>query len=304
MQMVSEVMTREVMFVSPQESVQMAAKMMNDMNVGALPVCDGDRLVGMITDRDITVRSVAEGKSPGESRVAEAMSGDVRWCFEDQSVDEVMQQMGDSRIRRVPVVSHDEAHRLVGIVALGDLATRTDESKKQEVEKVVEKISSPSQPDLSLQGGSAAQPGAAASAAVDTGGSQTIGAAGAAFAPGATAGDKETIGSRVDDDVTGAGRQGRVGFAGDPGGLSPADREESQRAATGGAAPGAESQPAGGTAGVAGGTAAAAGARPAGTAGSTEAKRDTSQAGGSTGTPDVTGIKGGGADTAGGGAKP
>jgi CBS domain-containing protein len=315
MQMVSEVMTRGVMFVSPQESLQQAAQMMDDMNVGMLPVCDGERLVGMITDRDITVRSASKGKAPGESRVEEAMSADVRWCFEDQSLEEVMQQMADSQIRRVPVVSHDEAHRLVGIVALGDLATRTDETKKQEVEQVVEKVSSPSEPDRSQQAGavnaSAAgggtKPGAGAGAAADIDAGKIVGAPGAAIAPGAPAGDKDAIGPFLDDEITGKGRQGRVGFAGDPGGLSPADIEESQRAAAGGAASGAESASTGGTAGAAGaagGTDAAAGARGVGTAGSPDAKRDTGPAGGGgTNAPDAGGATGGTAGT-GGSAKP
>jgi CBS domain-containing protein len=304
MQMVSEVMTRGVMFVSPQESLQQAAQMMNDMNVGMLPVCDGERLVGMITDRDITVRSTSEGKAPGESRVEEAMSGDVCWCFEDQSLEEVMQQMADSQIRRVPVVSHDEAHRLVGIVALGDLATRTDETTKQEVEQVVEKVSSPSEPDRSQQAGAVNASAAGAAADIDAG--KIVGAPGAAIAPGAPAGDKDTIGPFLDDEITGKGRQGRVGFAGDPGGLSPADIEESQRAAAGGAASGAESASTGGTAGAAGaagGTDAAAGARGAGTAGSPDAKRDTGPAGGGTDAPGAGGATGGTAGT-GGGAKP
>jgi CBS domain-containing protein len=121
MQIVSDVMTRNVMFVSPQESLLRAAQMMDELNVGSLPVCDGERLVGMVTDRDITVRGTAAGKAPRDAHVDEVMSADVRWCFEDQALDEVMQQMADTQIRRVPVVSHDESHRLVGIVALGDL---------------------------------------------------------------------------------------------------------------------------------------------------------------------------------------
>jgi CBS domain-containing protein len=307
MLMVSEVMTRDVRFVSPQESLQQAAQMMNDMNVGVLPVCDGERLVGMITDRDIAVRPASEEKAPGDSRVEEAMSGDECWCFEDQSLDEVMQQMADSRIRVVPVVTHDEAHRLVGIVALGDLAPRTDETRKQEVEKV----SSPSEPDRSQQAGavdaSAAgggtKPAVGAGAAADIDAGKIVGAPGAAIAPGAPAGDKDAIGPFPDDEITGAGRQGRVGFAGDPGGLSPADIEESQRAAAGGAANGAESARTGGTAGAAGGTDAAAGASTAGTAGSTDAKRDTGPAGGGTDAPGAGGATGGTAGT-GGGAKP
>lgn len=153
MQMVSEVMTRNVQFVSPQESVRRAAQIMDDLNVGALPVCDGERLVGMVTDRDITVRASSAGLSPEDTVVDDVMSTDVRWCFEDQPLDEVMQQMADSQIRRVPVISHDTAQKLVGIVSLGDIVTKTDEeAKKQNVQQMVEKVSSPSEPDRSSQG--------------------------------------------------------------------------------------------------------------------------------------------------------
>ncbi|TCS36260.1 CBS domain-containing protein [Paucimonas lemoignei] len=153
MQMVSEVMTRNVRFVTPQENLQRAAQLMDELNVGALPVCDGDNLVGMVTDRDITVRGTAAGRAPTEALVEEVMSGDVRWCFEDQSLDEVMQQMADTQIRRVPVVSHDDQHKLIGIVALGDIATKTD-AQGMETQQLVEKISSPSEPDMSPQGAS------------------------------------------------------------------------------------------------------------------------------------------------------
>jgi CBS domain-containing protein len=155
--MVSEVMTRNVRFVTPQENLQRAAQMMDELNVGALPVCDGDQLVGMVTDRDITVRGTAAGRAPTEARVKEVMSGEVRWCFEDQSLDEVMQQMADTQIRRVPVVSHDDQHKLIGIVALGDIVTKASEGRQANMtEQLVEKISSPSEPDMSQQGNNAA----------------------------------------------------------------------------------------------------------------------------------------------------
>lgn len=149
MQMISEVMTRDVRFVSPQENLQRAAQMMDELNVGALPVCDGDKLVGMVTDRDITVRGTAAGRTPQDEHVEEVMSGDVRWCFEDQPLDEVLQQMAGTQIRRVPVVSHDDQHKLIGIVALGDIVTKTGERAQQDVEEVVERVSSPSEPDRS-----------------------------------------------------------------------------------------------------------------------------------------------------------
>jgi CBS domain-containing protein len=144
MQTIADVMTRDVATVSPQESLRRAARMMDEMNIGALPVCDGEKLVGMITDRDITVRATAAGEAPDDTRVEQVMSGDVRWCFDNQSVDEVMQQMGDTQIRRVPVIGHD-TKKLVGIVSLGDLATRHSAG----VDHTLENISSPAQPDRS-----------------------------------------------------------------------------------------------------------------------------------------------------------
>ncbi|MEN3294059.1 MAG: hypothetical protein V7642_3312 [Burkholderiales bacterium] len=146
MPMVSEVMTRDVRTVSPQESVQRAAQIMDELNVGVVPVCDGQKLVGMITDRDITIRSTSAGNAPGSTRVEEVMTADVRWCFDDQSIDEVMEQMADVQIRRVPVVNHDK--KLVGIVALGDIATRVP----RDIEDTLQDISTPSQPDRSDRG--------------------------------------------------------------------------------------------------------------------------------------------------------
>lgn len=150
MQLVSEVMTRQVQSVSPRDSVRRAAQMMDDLNVGALPVCDGERLVGMVTDRDITVRATSAGLSPEDTLVEQVMSADVRTCQESQALDEVMRQMADTQIRRVPVVSQDDPARLIGIVSLGDIATRSsDGAQGSEVGAVVGKVSFPSQPDLS-----------------------------------------------------------------------------------------------------------------------------------------------------------
>jgi CBS domain-containing protein len=142
MQRIADVMTRNVQSVTPLETIQRAAQMMDELNVGALPVCDGQRLVGMVTDRDITVRGVAAGSAPATAQVQDVMSAQVRYCFEDQSVDEVMQQMGDLQVRRVPVLDH-ATHDLVGIVALGDLATK----HSAQVDRTLEVISTPSEPD-------------------------------------------------------------------------------------------------------------------------------------------------------------
>lgn len=144
MQTIAEVMTRDVRSVSPQETVRRAAEMMDELNVGSLPVCDGQKLVGIVTDRDITVRATAAGRAPDEAKVQEVMTDQIRWCFDDQSVDEVMQQMGDTQIRRVPVIDHN-TKQLVGIVSLGDLATK----HSAQVDRTLENISSPSEPDRS-----------------------------------------------------------------------------------------------------------------------------------------------------------
>ncbi len=142
MQTVSEVMTKNVQSISPEESVRRAAQLMDEFNVGSIPVCDGNKLVGMITDRDITVRSTAAGQAPEKTRVGDVMSTDVRTCYSTQSVDEVLGQMGDVQIRRVPVVDQ-ASHTLVGIVSLGDMAVKHSTG----IDTALEEISSPSAPE-------------------------------------------------------------------------------------------------------------------------------------------------------------
>ena len=127
MQKVSEVMSRDVRHVAPAERLRHAAQMMRELDVGALPVCDGEQLVGVVTDRDIVVRGTAAGLGPDDACVADVMSEGVRWCFADQTVDEAMRQMADGQVRRIPVVSDERRRQLVGMVALGDLAMRADE---------------------------------------------------------------------------------------------------------------------------------------------------------------------------------
>jgi CBS domain-containing protein len=120
---VSEAMSRDVRIADPNQSIRDVAKMMSDLHAGFMPVGDNDRLVGTITDRDITVRAVATGKGP-DTPVREVMSQNVKYCFEDEDLEHVAHNMGDQRVRRLPVV--DRQKRLVGVVSLGDLArTRT-----------------------------------------------------------------------------------------------------------------------------------------------------------------------------------
>ena len=117
---VSEAMTMDVHTIRPDQSIQDAARLMADLDAGVVPVAENDRLVGMLTDRDIAVRAVAEGKGP-DTPVREAMTADVRYCYDDEDCDVVAQNMGELQIRRLPVVNRDK--RLVGIVSLGDLST-------------------------------------------------------------------------------------------------------------------------------------------------------------------------------------
>ena len=116
---VSEAMTREVRLTKPRQSIGAAAKVMAEIDAGALPVAERDRLVGMITDRDITVRAVAAGKG-ADTPVREVMSRRVMYCFEAEDLDHVVQNMGEVRIRRLPVVNRSK--RLVGILSVGDIA--------------------------------------------------------------------------------------------------------------------------------------------------------------------------------------
>ncbi|WP_331376648.1 CBS domain-containing protein [Sinorhizobium chiapasense] len=116
---VSEIMTRDVHLVSPNETITEVARHMAENDIGFLPVGDHDRLVGMITDRDIVVRGVADGLDL-QSKVGDIMTTDVKYCFEDEEVDDVARNMGDVQVRRLPVVNRDK--RLVGIVSLADAA--------------------------------------------------------------------------------------------------------------------------------------------------------------------------------------
>jgi CBS domain-containing protein len=137
---VSEIMTTDVQMIGPQETLQHAAQLMDQLDVGALPVCDGLRLLGMVTDRDITVRGTAAGLAPAEALVCDVMTGGTEWCTEDQDTEEVMRVMGEAQVRRLPVINAER--EVVGIVSLGDLATR----QPGHVDRAVREISTPSEP--------------------------------------------------------------------------------------------------------------------------------------------------------------
>jgi CBS domain-containing protein len=117
---VSEVMTETVTWVGPDTPLTEIARRMKEEDIGSVPIAENDRLVGMVTDRDIVVRAVAEGGSVAGKTARQVMSPKILYCFEDQSVSEVLKNMGDVQVRRLPVVNRDK--RLVGLVSLGDLS--------------------------------------------------------------------------------------------------------------------------------------------------------------------------------------
>jgi CBS domain-containing protein len=116
---VHDCMSSDVHLASPSDTIQSAAMTMAKIDAGAIPVGENDRLVGLITDRDIAIRAVAAGRGP-DTRVADVMSHDVKYCYEDEDTAHVLANMGDIQVRRLPVLNREK--RLVGIVSLGDLA--------------------------------------------------------------------------------------------------------------------------------------------------------------------------------------
>jgi CBS domain-containing protein len=134
MKKISEVMTGDVRIASPDDSIRDAAKLMAQSDVGSLPVGENDRLIGMITDRDIVVRAIAKGKGD-QTTVREIMTEQIRYCFADEDVLEVAKNMSDLRVRRLPVL--DRSKRLVGIVALSNIARGGTEQARETLLKGV-----------------------------------------------------------------------------------------------------------------------------------------------------------------------
>ena len=134
---VSEVMTRDVQTIQPDQTAQQAASFMLSADAGSIPVTEGDRLIGMITDRDIAVRGVARGHGP-DTPVRELMSNDIVCVRLDEDCEEVASKMSEAQVRRLPVI--DEQERLCGIVSLGDLARETD---SETAEQALEGVSQP-----------------------------------------------------------------------------------------------------------------------------------------------------------------
>jgi CBS domain-containing protein len=141
---VCEIMTRKVETVAPDASLQQAAQTMEAIGIGSLPVCDGRRLVGMITDRDIVVRGVATGRSPVDMLVRDCMTDDISYAFEEEDAEEVLARMRVLQVRRLAVL--DKAKDLVGIVSLGDIATEPRAADLREVGEAIAEISEPSRP--------------------------------------------------------------------------------------------------------------------------------------------------------------
>jgi CBS domain-containing protein len=138
---VSEAMTLEVDIIDPNAAVREAAQRMRDANVGALPVGENDRLIGMVTDRDIVVRAVAENRQGGTTSVRDVMSERVYYCFQDDDLERAAQIMAEHQVRRLPVLNRDK--RLVGIVALADLARIPAEAAHKALEGISERSDQP-----------------------------------------------------------------------------------------------------------------------------------------------------------------
>jgi len=141
-----DVMTPKVEVVHPDATLQEAAQKMKALDVGTIPVCDGDRLVGIVTDRDMAIRAIADGRDPNTTQVRSVMTPDVVYCFEDQDVAEAARRMQERQIRRLLVLNREK--RLVGIVSLGDLASQAErqggEREEELAEETLEAVSEPS----------------------------------------------------------------------------------------------------------------------------------------------------------------
>jgi CBS domain-containing protein len=137
--LLKEIMTHNVEVVSPGDTLEQAARKMEELNVGPMPVCEGHRVVGLLTDRDITVRAVAAGCDPKSTLVADVMTQDIIACYEDQDVEDAARLMKEKQIRRLLVMSR--GNDLVGIVSLGDLATEAEDPGQPG--EVLQKVSEP-----------------------------------------------------------------------------------------------------------------------------------------------------------------
>ena len=142
---IREVMTQGAETINPNASATEAATKMKELDIGSLPVCDGEKLQGLVTDRDMVLRLVAEGRDPATTNVKEIMTPGAIYCFDDQTVEEAAAAMETQQIRRLPILNRDK--QLIGMLSLGDLATRTQGTEDQELaEEALTDISAPSEP--------------------------------------------------------------------------------------------------------------------------------------------------------------
>lgn len=142
MKKIKDVMTAECEWIAPDTSLMEAARIMEQKDCGFLPVGEGDRLIGMITDRDIAIRAVAHGKDPKTTSARDVMTEKTYYCYDDQKVEDVCRNMGDIKVKRLPVVDRDK--RLVGVVSFGDVSQVADskcvgESQQQITEETGQK---------------------------------------------------------------------------------------------------------------------------------------------------------------------
>ena len=140
-----EIMTSNVEVIHPDDTLQIAAEKMRDRDIGFLPVCDGDRLTGVLTDRDLITRALADGMDSKAMLGRYLVTSPAIYCFEDQSVDEAAKLMHDNQIRRLVILSRDK--RMVGVVSLGDLAVSADDKLSSEVLQSVSEPMSASRPE-------------------------------------------------------------------------------------------------------------------------------------------------------------
>jgi CBS domain-containing protein len=136
---IKNILTKNPEVIHPDATICEAARKMKHHDIGMLPVCDGDRLVGSLTDRDLAIRAIAAGCDPFKTKVSEVMTGKIYYCFEDADLEEAGRIMEDEQVRRLPVLNSQK--RLVGIISVGDLAVRTHDEHL--VEEVLERVCEP-----------------------------------------------------------------------------------------------------------------------------------------------------------------
>ena len=144
MTQIADVMTRGVRTLAPYETIAAAAKAMEELDVGAIPVCEGERLLGVVTDRDLVIRGVAQERPVDATPLSDVMTADPTCCYEDQTVEEAAEQMREQQIRRLPII--DRQNQLVGMLSLGDLAVKAGEDAAAETLEQVSEPAAPARP--------------------------------------------------------------------------------------------------------------------------------------------------------------